>query len=95
MQDEIIKDLGDNFKKGDEEIIKKFIDLYGTIASNSSNRKTNDKRLYPYIYNAVKAAYIRRGSEGKASETVGSISDSYDDIEAKLKRDVITVRKVI
>ena len=95
MQDKIIKDLSDNFRTGDEDIIKELINVYGTIASNISNRKTDDNRLYPYIYNAVKAAYIRRGSEGKSSETIGSISDSYDDIEAKLKRDVIAVRKVI
>ena len=95
MQEKIIKDLGDNFKIGDDDIIKEFVTQYGTVASNISNRKATDEKLYPYIYNAVKAAYIRRGSEGKASETVGSISDSYDDIEAKLKRDVITIRKVI
>ncbi|HIQ91004.1 MAG TPA: hypothetical protein IAB27_05220 [Candidatus Coprosoma intestinipullorum] len=95
MLDKIIKDLGDNYKKEDEDVVKNFIELYGTIAANNSNRKAEDEKLYPYIYNAVKAAYIRRGSEGKASETVGSISDSYDDIETKLKRDVISVRKVI
>lgn len=95
MKEKIIMDLSDNFKTGDEEIIEEYVKLYGTIASNISNRKVDDEKLYPYIYNAVKAAYIRRGGEGKASETVGSISESYEDIEDKLKKDVIAVRKVI
>lgn len=95
MIDKIIKDLGDNFNEDDYQVLNELIDIYGTIASNNSNRSADDKKLYPYIFNAVKSAYIRRGDDGKTSSSVGSISESYEDIEAKLKRDVINVRVMI
>lgn len=88
----LIKDLASNFKKGDEKILEELIEDYSLIASNNSNRKKDDEALYPYIYKAVKSAYLLRGDEGKTSSNVGSISSSYEDIEKKLAHDVIAVR---
>lgn len=94
MKEKIIADLGVNFKNGDDSIIENYIELYSSIASDNSNRKIDDKKLYPYIYTAVKEAYLRRGDEGSSSSTEGSISTSYVDIEEKLAKDVRKVRVI-
>lgn len=92
MLKRIISDLDSNFKTGDEEIIKGYMNDYSLIASFNSNRNKDDELLYPYIFKAVKSAYLLRGDEGKTSSNVGSISSSYEDIEKKLAHDVIAVR---
>lgn len=85
-------DLNVNFKDGDDSILSDFIDDYISIASNNSNRRKDDEKLYPYVYNAVKSAYLKRGDEGSSSATEGSLSTSYIDIEEKLAKDVRTIR---
>lgn len=85
-------DLSVNFKDGDDSILSDFIDDYISIASNNSNRRKDDEKLYPYVYNAVKSAYLKRGDEGSSSATEGSLSTSYIDIEEKLAKDVRTIR---
>lgn len=92
MLERLKKDLSVNFKNGDDSILSDFIDDYISIASNNSNRRKDDKKLYPYVYNAVKSAYLRRGDEGSSSATEGSLSTSYIDIEEKLAKDVRTIR---
>lgn len=87
-------DLSVNFKDGDDSILSDFIDDYISIASNNSNRRKDDKKLYPYVYKAVASAYQRRGDEGSSSSTEGSQSTSYIDIEEKLAKDVRAVRVV-
>lgn len=87
-------DLSVNFKDGDDSILSDFIDDYISIASNNSNRRKDDEKLYPYVYNAVKSAYLKRGDEGSSSATEGSLSTSYIDIEEKLAKDVRRVRVV-
>lgn len=94
MKEKIIADLGVNFKNGDDSIIENYIELYSSIASDNSNRKIDDTKLYPYIYTAVKEAYLRRGDEGSSSSTEGSLSTSYVDIEEKLAKDVRKVRVI-
>lgn len=85
-------DLSVNFKNGDDSILSDFIDDYISIASNNSNRRKDDEKLYPYVYNAVKSAYLKRGDEGSSSATEGSLSTSYIDIEEKLAKDVRAIR---
>lgn len=92
MLDRLKKDLSVNFKNGDDSILSDFIDDYISIASNNSNRRKDDTKLYPYVYNAVKSAYLKRGDEGSSSSTEGSLSTSYIDIEEKLAKDVRTIR---
>lgn len=92
MLDRLKKDIGVNFKDGDDSILFDYIEDYISIASNNSNRKKTDEKLYPYVYNAVKQAYLRRGDEGSSSSTVGSISNTYIDIEEKLAKDVRAIR---
>lgn len=92
IKDKIIKDLDANFKKGDELIIEDYIEFYSSIASDNSNRNKNDKLLYPYIFEAVKSAYGRRGNEGVSSSNESGFSISYIDIVDKLKKDVKSIR---
>lgn len=94
MLDRLKKDVSLNFKTGDDSILSDFIDDYISIASHNSNRKENDTKLYPYVYEAVKEAYLRRGDEGSSSSTEGSLSTSYVDIVEKLKKDVRTIRVI-
>lgn len=94
MLDRLKKDLSVNFKNGDDSVLSDFIDDYISIASNNSNRRKDDEKLYPYVYNAVKSAYLKRGDEGSSSSTEGSQSTSYIDIEEKLAKDVRAVRVV-
>lgn len=92
MLDRLKKDLSVNFKNGDDSILSDFIDDYISIASNNSNRRKDDTKLYPYVYNAVKSAYLKRGDEGSSSSTEGSLSTLYIDIEEKLAKDVRAIR---
>lgn len=92
MLERLKSDISVNFKVGDDSVLSGFIDDYISIASDNSNRKKNDEILYPYVYNAVKEAYHRRGDEGSSSSTEGSQSTSYIDIEEKLAKDVRNVR---
>lgn len=94
MLDRLKRDLSVNFKNGDDSVLSDFIDDYISIASNNSNRRKDDEKLYPYVYNAVKSAYLRRGDEGSSSSTEGSLSTSYIDIEEKLAKDVRAIRVI-
>jgi hypothetical protein len=91
MKVKLILDLGSNYHN-DEDVIDNLIDYYTKIASYTSHRPTTDEKLEPYIYTAVKEAYIRRGDEGSSSSNVGGLSSSYIDIEKKLKEDIISIR---
>ena len=84
----IIADLGANYN-GDEEVLKEIFEEVSSIASDISNRKKNDEKLFPYIKKAVKAIYLSRGAEGLTSRNEGSISTSYEDIIEKLRNDII------
>ena len=94
MLERLKRDLSVNFKNGDDSVLSDFIDDYISIASDNSNRRKDDEKLYPYVYNAVKSAYLRRGDEGSSSSTEGSLSTSYIDIEEKLAKDVRTIRVI-
>lgn len=91
LVEKMIRDLGSNFKK-DDDVLRDYFDLYSPIASDKSNRRINDKKLIPYIYNAVKQSYIRRGNEVSSSNSEGSITNTYIDIEEKLAKDVRNIR---
>lgn len=91
--DMIKKDLDVNYHDKEDDVIKEMYKHYLQIASNTSNRNINDKLLIPYVYTAVKSAYLRRGNEGSTSNNEGGLSSSYIDIEDKLKKDVLAIRK--
>lgn len=91
--DRLKKDLANNYHAEDQEVITNFYTLYSGIASDTSNRNKDDELLMPYIYTAVKEAYLRRGDEGTQSTNEGGLSASYIDIEEKLRRDTKCIRK--
>lgn len=86
--DKIIEDLGANYKN-DEEVLEEILKDVSSIASNISNRKVDDEKLFPYIKKATKAIYLCRGAEGMTSRGEGSISSSYEDVIEKLRNDII------
>lgn len=91
MEEKIFKiteDLGANYK-GDEEVLQGIFEEVSSIASDISNRKPDDEKLFPYIKKATKAIYLCRGAEGMSSRGEGSISNSFEDIIEKLRNDII------
>ena len=93
MIEKLKKDLAENYHDDDDNVIEDMIKNYTSIASSASNRKSNDKLLEPHIYTAVKSAYLRRGAEGFNSKSEGGLGSGFVDIEEKLKKDVLAIRK--
>ncbi len=87
--DKIIEDLGPNYSKEDNEVLKEILGEVSSIASDISNRTKDDVKLFPYIKKATKAIYLSRGAEGLTSRGEGSISTSFEDIIDKLRNDII------
>lgn len=86
--DKIIADLGANYKD-DKKVLEEILEEVSSIASDISNRKKNDEKLFPYVKKATKAIYLSRGAEGLTSRNEGSISASFEDIIDKLRNDII------
>lgn len=89
MLDKIINDLGANYNSDDEEVLEDILNEVSSIASNISNRKSDDEKLYPYIKKAVKSEYLRRGAEGLTSSSESGVSNSYDNIIEELRNNII------
>ena len=87
--DKVVADLGSNYKKEDREVLKEAIDEVSNIASDISNRKSTDIKLFPYVKKAVIAMYLSRGAEGLKSRSEGSISSSFGDVIDTLRNDII------
>ncbi len=87
--DKIIADLGANYREKDYEVLHEILEEISSIASDISNRKIEDNKLFPYIKKAVKAVYLCRGGEGLSTRNDGSISNSFEDIIDKLRNDII------
>lgn len=95
MLEKIKSRLGANYIGNTEEILRDIIGDMTSIACDASNRKKEDKKLYPYIKKAVISEYNQRGAEGLLSRNEGSISSSFNDIENKLRTDVRVIRRLI
>lgn len=89
MKSKIIKDLGPNYNDSDEEVLENILEEVKSIASNISNRGSEDKKLIPYISKATKAIYLNRGAEGLQSQSESGVSSSFEDIIEKLRNDII------
>lgn len=96
IKESIIKQLSINSNlEIDEDFIEEKINDYLKIASDKSHRTIEDERLIPYVKNAVIMAYGRLGDESVSSSSEGSQNYSFIDIEEKLARDVIAIRKLM
>lgn len=93
MIEKLKNDLDVNYHSEDDGVITELVNFFSVIASHHSNRKSDDEELEPYIYEAVKSAYLRRGDEGSTGSNTGGMSSSYIDIVAKLRADVLAIRK--
>lgn len=89
MLDKIINDLGANYNSKDEEVLEDILNEVCSIASNISNRNTDDEKLYPYIKKTVKAIYLCRGAEGMQSTSESGASSSFEDIIDKMRNDIV------
>lgn len=88
-----IKDrLGANYIEGTDDVLLDIIEDFTSIAVDASNRKETDKKIFPYVKKAVISEYTQRGAEGLLSRNEGSVSSSFNDIEKKLRTDLIQVR---
>lgn len=92
--EEIINHLGVNYNTSDETILTKIYERMMLIASDVTRRAENDTKLIPYVKNATVEAYLRRGKEGTTGYSEGSESESYIDIEEKLRKDVVSIRRI-
>lgn len=92
MLDKIKERLGANYVEDTDNVLQDIIDDITSIAVDASNRKKEDIKLNPYIKKAVISEYLQRGAEGLLSRGEGGISSSFDDIEKKLRTDLISIR---
>jgi len=95
MLEQIKQRLGANYIEDTDDVIKDIIDDMTSIACDASNRKEDDKKLFPYIKKAVISEYLCRGAEGLLSRNEGSVSSTFNDIEKKLRIDVSTIRRLL
>lgn len=89
MLEKIKDNLGANYIENTDEVLQDIIEDMTSIACDISNRKEDDKKLFPYIKKAVKSEYLVRGAEGLLSRNEGSISNSYKDIVEELRNNII------
>lgn len=92
MLEEIKKDLADNFRPGDEEVLRKYIDETTTDALSISNRPKNQSNielLTSDIKKCVKSKYLLRGSEGSKSLTAGGVSSSFENPTETMRIEIV------
>ena len=89
MLEEIKANLGVNYIENTDKVLQDIIEDITSIACDISNRKQDDKKLFPYIKKAVRSEYLSRGAEGLLSRNEGSISSSYEDIIEKMRNNII------
>lgn len=91
MEEKIFKiteDLGANYR-GDEEVLQDIFEEVSSIASDISNRKADDEKLFPYIKKATKATYLCRGAEGVKSKSESGVTETFDDIVENLRNNIV------
>ena len=85
----IKSNLGANYREDDDQILEEIFDEVSSIASNISNRSTDDEKLFPYIKKATKSMYLSRGAEGIKSKSESGVSDTFEDIVEVLRNDIV------
>jgi hypothetical protein len=89
MKEEIIADLGSNYRASDSDLLDKLISRVTNDALFISNRKTSDG-LESEIIEAVKSLYLLRGTEDVESLSESGKSAKYKDVMKKLREDIIS-----
>jgi hypothetical protein len=89
MKEEIIADLGNNYRASDSTILDKILVRVTKDALSISNRKTSDG-IESEIIEAVKSLYLLRGTEDVESLSESGKSAKYRDAMKKLREDIIS-----
>ena len=89
MKEEIIADLGNNYRASDSDLLDKLITRVTKDALFISNRKTSDG-IESEIIEAVKSLYLLRGTEDVESLSESGKSAKYKDVMEKLRRDIVS-----
>lgn len=89
MKEQIIADLGSNYREVDEEVLDNIISDISSQALFISNRKTIDGLEFE-IKEAVKSIYLQRGSEDIEKISESGRSMKYKDAIQKLRTDIIS-----
>lgn len=89
MKEEIIADLGNNYRASDSDLLDKLISRVTNDALFISNRKTSDG-IESEIIEAVKSLYLLRGTEDVESLSESGKSAKYKDVMKKLRQDIVS-----
>lgn len=89
MKEEIIADLGNNYRASDSNVLDNIIADVTKQALFISNRKTSDGLEFE-IKEAVKSLYLLRGTEDVESLSESGKSAKYKDVMKKLREDIIS-----
>lgn len=89
MKNEIIADLGSNYRASDETVLDNLISRVTKDALFISNRKTSEN-LENEIIEAVKSLYLLRGTEDVESLSESGRGAKYKDVMKKLREDIIS-----
>ena len=92
MVEDIKRDLGENFRSGDEQILKDFIDEATTDALSISNRirsKSNIEVLSSDIKKCVKSMYLLRGSEGVKSQSDDGRNATFENPKEVMRIEIV------
>ena len=92
MKEEIIADLGNEYRVSDTNLLDKIIKRVESDALSISNRKTSDG-LESEIIEAVKSLYLLRGTEDVESLSESGRGAKYRDIMKKLRQDIVSNSK--
>lgn len=89
MKNEIIAELGSNYRASDETVLDNLISRVTKDALFISNRKTSEN-LENEIIEAVKSLYLLRGTEDVESLSESGRGAKYKDVMKKLREDIIS-----
>lgn len=89
MLDQIIRQLGDNYNKADNQVLLDLIDEVTYSALSYTNRKETDKEIENAIKRCVIAKYLQRGGEGSNSLNELGVSTSFYDPIEKMQQELL------
>ena len=82
MLDQVIRQLGDNYDRNDNQVLLDLINEVTYSALSFTNRTKLDKSMESIVKRCVIAKYLQRGGEGSMSlNELGTSSSFYDPIE--------------
>ena len=89
MKEQIIADLGNNYRASDELVLENIIEDISSQALFISNRKSIEGLEFE-IKEAVKTIYLQRGAEDVSALSEAGRSSTYKDAIKRLRTDLIS-----